>query len=613
MSRQNPDLFLTQHRVLIILFLFMSNSLSAQISPGDLSKGHAHLEGISNCTQCHVLGDKVTNEKCLDCHKEIKTRIDDQKGYHASSEVRGKDCFACHSDHHGRAFQIIRFDTDAFDHRLTGYTLTGAHKSTDCRACHQDENIASAELRKKENTYLGLSTSCISCHDDEHQNTLSTRDCASCHTTEEFAPAALFDHNTSDFPLKGKHIETDCASCHETVVKNNKEMQQFTGMPFASCADCHNDVHDGRLGTQCASCHTEESFHLFSGNNDFNHSVTGFPLKGRHKKVSCASCHQTSVSDPEMVFKDYRNKDVSTCVTCHDDVHEGKFGTSCAKCHTEDSFRQINTRDGFDHTLTGYPLIGKHEVVDCKKCHETKMTDPVEHSQCLSCHEDFHKGQFIEKDQVKDCAQCHTEHTFAESKFTIEQHNASAFPLEGAHLATPCFSCHLEEEEWVFRDIGQACVDCHTDIHAGLLDVKYYPDTDCNKCHTTEGWPEINFDHAVTEFALEGRHTTISCGACHRPEEKEEVVFAGIPLQCASCHDNVHDRQFEENGETDCRRCHMPEQWRPSTFDHNTSRFVLDGAHKEVSCGECHKEQLIEGRAVVQYKMERIDCAACHL
>ncbi len=30
-----------------------------QISPGDLSNAHKDLEGMSNCTKCHVLGDKV--------------------------------------------------------------------------------------------------------------------------------------------------------------------------------------------------------------------------------------------------------------------------------------------------------------------------------------------------------------------------------------------------------------------------------------------------------------------------------------------------------------------------------------------------------------------------
>jgi hypothetical protein len=90
--------------------------------------------------------------------KELKTRIDQKKGYHASAQVAGKDCFSCHSDHHGRNFEIVRFDTERFDHQLTGYKLTGAHAKQDCAACHKDERIESYDIRKKQYTYLGLKT-----------------------------------------------------------------------------------------------------------------------------------------------------------------------------------------------------------------------------------------------------------------------------------------------------------------------------------------------------------------------------------------------------------------------------------------------------------------------
>ena len=80
----------------------ISFRLSAQLSPGDLSNPHSNLEGISNCTQCHVLGNKQTNEKCLACHTEINERISSKKGYHSSSEVKGKQCFSCHSEHNGK-------------------------------------------------------------------------------------------------------------------------------------------------------------------------------------------------------------------------------------------------------------------------------------------------------------------------------------------------------------------------------------------------------------------------------------------------------------------------------------------------------------------------------
>ena len=116
---------------IILLLIFMVNLANAQISPGDLSKPHAELEGMMNCTECHVLGGNVSNEKCLDCHKELNSRISQNKGYHTSSEVSNKNCASCHSDHHGRKFEMIRFNEDEFEHQLTGYELTGKHIKTD--------------------------------------------------------------------------------------------------------------------------------------------------------------------------------------------------------------------------------------------------------------------------------------------------------------------------------------------------------------------------------------------------------------------------------------------------------------------------------------------------
>jgi hypothetical protein len=92
------------NKILFILGLIITSIVyvNAQISPGELSKAHAHLEGVSNCTQCHAVGNQVTREKCLACHKEIKDNIAANKGYHASKEEKGKKCAACHTDHHGR-------------------------------------------------------------------------------------------------------------------------------------------------------------------------------------------------------------------------------------------------------------------------------------------------------------------------------------------------------------------------------------------------------------------------------------------------------------------------------------------------------------------------------
>lgn len=597
-----------------ILSIFISVTAFAQLSPGDLISSHAHLEGLSNCTKCHTLGDKVSNAKCLDCHSDLKSRIDQNKGFHVSSEVTNRDCFTCHSDHHGRNFETVRFDIERFDHDLTGYSLTGAHEELNCTECHKSQFIKDPKLRKRKETYLGLSPACASCHTDFHQGTLGTT-CTDCHTTDAFVPASAFNHDKSDFPLKGAHKQVDCASCHAVSTRNGTAFQEFTGLASDNCSSCHEDVHDGRFGSNCKECHVEESFQLFRGMGDFNHNKTGFPLQGRHKTISCGDCHDTKARTTDM-FRDFANRDVSNCIACHEDVHEDKFGNDCKACHREESFQSIRNLSLIDHDRTDFALEGKHELVDCRKCHETKMTEPILHNRCADCHSDFHEGQFVSVSLKPDCASCHTVDGFAGSTFTIEQHNAGKFALTGAHLATPCFSCHMNEDKWFFRNIGERCIDCHDDIHEGSIAEIYYPENACESCHTTESWTMISFDHSQTGWKIEGAHQRQACIACHQPEitadKTRQVIFTGLETECASCHDNIHRNQFEIAGVTDCIRCHSYEHWKPGLFDHNTARFVLEGAHLNVACAECHFTTADNQGEYVLYRLDKLDCVDCH-
>lgn len=524
--------------ILIVIFfgIMLVNPLLAQISPGELAEVHAHLEGISNCTKCHHLGEKVLNENCLACHTEIKSRVDQQKGYHASAEIRGKECFSCHNDHHGRKFEIIRFDKEKFDHKLTGYELLGAHAKKTCKDCHKTEFITDQKIKDKKFTYLGLNTACSTCHDDYHQNTLSKK-CDDCHNNELFKPAPKFDHSKAKFQLLGKHKTVDCLKCHKTETRNEKKFQEFAGLKFSNCTSCHKDVH------------------------------------------------------------------------------ENKFGQDCKQCHSEDSFHTIKGISNFDHDKTNFKLEEKHKTVACKSCHKTNLTDPLKYARCTDCHSDYHNKQFEKEGVSPDCNECHSIKGFSGSSFTIEKHNAGSFKIEGAHLATPCFECHKKQEKWSFREIGTRCSDCHEDIHKDKINTKYYPETDCRNCHDVETWKKVSFEHSKTKFELLGVHQKQSCKACHFPKDnegKEQQRFSGLETACANCHNDKHFKQFETNGDTDCKRCHQFDNWKIPTFDHNKTRFVLDGNHKNVACNKCHKEKQIEQTIFVQYKFEDFKCETCH-
>jgi len=519
----------------LLCLLFHALPLSAQLSPGDLAEAHKHLEGISNCTKCHVLRQKVSNEKCLACHTEIDARINAGRGYHASGEVNGKECASCHNDHHGRNFEMIRFEKDNFDHSFAGYKLQGKHGQIDCSQCHKQEFIADTELKKRAGTYLGLEKECLACHTDVHQGTLGVT-CASCHDFNRFRPAPGFSHDNTVFPLKGEHREVECARCHKTEIRNGSEFQVFRGVAHGNCTSCHRDVHENRFGQNCTKCHSEVSFHQIRNTGNFNHSATGFTLKGKHATVTCTSCHKN-----------------------------------------------------------GY-------------------TAALRHDRCTDCHADYHRKQFVTENRVTDCQQCHTENGFSPALFTIERHNQSAFALNGAHLAVPCFDCHRKDERWEFRQIGINCNDCHEDIHAPYMDQKYYPGQDCRSCHQDTRWSEIHFNHALTGYKLEGSHSSQSCRACHLDlDQKGQLVqrFSSLTTACLECHREVHHEQFGTEP-TLCLKCHDYDDWKAELFNHNQTEFPLDGKHKGVTCAQCHPKVVEGGQEFTRYKPLLTTCESCH-
>ena len=528
--------------LLIRLFLaVIFTSLSAgkalpQISPGELTRAHANFEGLSNCKKCHETGKKVLSTKCLDCHKEIKTLIDSKRGYHSSSEVTGKECYTCHNEHHGRNFEIVRFDKLAFDHRKAGFELVGKHQTLDCKICHKPELIKVKTSQKQSGSYLDLGRECLSCHADYHQKTLADN-CLNCHNQNFFKPATAFDHKKTKFALVGKHATVDCQKCHKITEANGKKFQAFKGLVFRACNDCHKDPH------------------------------------------------------------------------------ENKFGSDCRKCHVEESFHKILAFKTFDHSKTDYQLEGRHQYVDCKACHKQSLTAKLKFAYCTDCHKDYHKGQLISNGLTTDCKECHSLSGFKSSTYTLEQHNKGIFPLTGAHLATPCIACHKKGVEWSFKDVGKRCVDCHENVHLNKISPKYFADQDCEACHTVSQWGQINFDHKVTAFPLTGKHAFVTCRKCHINQQTGVTGqwFSGETKKCLDCHADIHFGQFDSPDKGYCSACHGNENWRIPQFNHEKTRFKLDGKHKDVACAKCHKEIISGTTRYTQYKFKSITCADCHL
>ena len=621
-----------------LTLIFCAAPAHAQISPGPLAKAHQSLSGVLSCTKCHDMGAGGVKFKCLDCHTEIRDRLAQNRGMHAvwvGTKGTSKDCVQCHSDHNGADFPLVRWqpNREAMDHRQTGFPLTGGHAGLRCEQCHNAREILPAartgiQVKDLNHTYLGLTSSCIGCHQDEHRGQVGTN-CAQCHTTNAWKPASQFNHATAKYPLTGAHSTVACAKCHITVA-DAKPYIKYTGISFASCSDCHTDPHKGSFKGTCQSCHTTSSWRRVAQLEGFDHAKTAYPLLGKHSTVACSDCHNKGDFKTPIAF--------AKCMDCHTDYHGGQFvaravGADCAVCHTVNGFKP-STFGVKEHAASMYPLEGRHAEVKCDACHIPKGKNTEFHitqTQCSSCHQDIHKGQFAATPYRSRCEECHSVAEFRPAHFTLARHQQTGFPLTGAHLAVPCAQCHQEQPrdsvvpvKFKFED--RACTACHNDPHSGQFRQQMAAKrvdgraAGCEACHTTVQWKELRgFDHAKTKFPLLGAHRAIACADCHRPpaleRTLEHVNFNNAPVQCSGCHNDPHGAQFTARKEvTDCSSCHNVNRWKPAAFDHDTrTAFSLQGAHQNVSCGGCHNlTRAVAGQTVLFYKPTPTKCANCH-
>ena len=569
--------------------------LGQLVSPGPLAKAHATLEGATSCLKCHTPGRKVMADQCLACHKPVGERIQNKKGIHRDVTL---DCTECHVEHKGAEQDLRPFDLKKFDHgRDAGFQLDGRHAAagTECIKCH------------KARSFLTLSPTCTSCHKDIHNGTLGPT-CITCHpTTAAFKDVRTrFDHSKAAFVLVGAHQRVACEKCHVNKI--------YKGVKFAQCTDCHKSPHRQNMGPDCRTCHTPDTWKT----QKIDHAVTAFPLKGKHAEVACVKCHTKPPRQQVLAF--------DRCSRCHQDPHKGTFTQDCGACHTELRFG----RTTFDHTKnTKFPLTGKHEPLGCVKCHKNVSIGQATPAKdvdfrglsttCVSCHTDIHKGQL-----GQTCETCHTPTTFRLPKYV---HPRLPEFFGGRHTAVPCASCHLAQPpaaprrpdapvaSWTFKNLTTACASCHADVHLGQVGAA------CETCHKIDAanFAAITFAHSRASYQLTGRHQTVECRKCHKPETGTfpagpgtAVRLKGLPIKCASCHTDQHLGQLGAA----CETCHTPETFKLPSYKHaKATSAVMIGKHATLKCAECHKSQPSQYPAgsgtTIRYKVGQA-CLNCH-
>lgn len=582
-------------------------------TPGKLARGHADIDGPTNCTKCHPANKREIDEKkCLDCHKPVADRMAQKSGLHGSQKALGRPCVLCHKEHRGLDADLFGWAAlggqQKFAHdTLSRFPLKGRHAVVECKDCHKQKTQTGRP------SFLLAPTDCAPCHTKHPHGDMhgQVAACERCHDEKNWrrVEPLKFDHATDTrFPLEGKHVGTPCNSCHP------RTLFRLTNWA-ADCTPCHKNVHGGSLFGQkkCALCHSAK---VEWKTVDFDHAnKTRFPLEGPHRKP-CASCHtQTATRSP-----------TKNCDSCHKDLHEGRFQKigECSVCHLSSTW---GPEIRFDHGRTRMALLGRHAAVSCRACHRGKTPAEYENFDslvklvaapakgkkgqqvsidCLGCHQhqNVHKKQF----KSEQCLQCHLKP--GEVKQSLDPKNVqervkighgpgTPFPLVDGHAIDgvrikDCRACHKNDQ---FRNTPSQCAACHEDrLHKGSLGKD-----NCQKCHEGARWAATRFDHDKSNYPLVGKHKDARCESCH-PNRR----YKPTSQNCADagCHlkDDAHGRSLGLR----CEQCHSPTG--QVTFDHNDpkakDRYRLEGKHNAVRCQGCHPS--------LKYKPTPTVCQDCH-
>lgn len=437
----------------------------------------------------------------------------------------------------------------------------------------------------------------------------------------------------------GGSSNAKCLECHPPV-RNRLTEQTGLHATFAdaNCGDCHKD-------------HFGVDFDLIRfDTTGFDHDSAGYALDGSHAEIGCRDCHRPKfviASDVIAYGREHGTTETTflgvatTCLACHgpEDPHVRQFPNhTCDACHGASKWDELTP---FDHDLSRYRLTGLHRDVACDECHEPirrrdgepyiKYVD-IAYGRCQDCHEDEHEGEMGDA-----CTECHNtrgwnriNRTTFEGRF---DHESTDFALIGAHADGECSSCHgprpRRDNEVYVRfaaaaqqqayppPVADDCVSCHRDSHRGE-----FADAPggivCENCHTQAAWQPAEYDierhNRDAAFALAGAHVATPCFACHEnaARDPEVAVWHLDPYDCVSCHesDDPHQFQFPD---TACDSCHDEEAFTIAVFDHDNTRYPLDGKHRDVPCADCHPEETSPaGTSFVRYAPVGMDCGDCH-
>jgi hypothetical protein len=185
-------------------------------------------------------------------------------------------------------------------------------------------------------------------------------------------------------------------------------------------------------------------------------------------------------------------------------------------------------------------------ATDCYSCHTTDWQSTVSLALTTSSVPNHIAAGFV----AATCASCHTTSSWLGAVFN---HNATAFPLTGAHTTVACNLCHLSATPPPLD-----CYSCHKADYTGTTNPAHaaagFPTT-CVTCHTTTAWTGAVFNHTWFPETHGGANSV--CATCHTNPANYAV------FQCTQCHGGGVAANFHHPGvggyvynSINCYQCH---------------------------------------------------------
>ncbi len=466
MKRQHPLVttfgILTTAALLAGLFVMLLVNGGQAFSPGELSEmsrqnitlggftSHAAFE--EDCQLCHQPLQTKQDALCLRCHEKVQLEIENDAGAHHGIQ-NVEQCAVCHHDHLGRDFNITHSSFEHYNHNLTQFSLVWHQvdydaSPIDCHGCHTTDGGFALDQ-----------TQCALCHakDDiafvvQHTEAYG-EGCIVCHDGVD--SMANFDHDTTPFPLEGKHLSVSCDGCHSRESARPLRVSfSLNGQSGDGCVECHAepDQHKGQFSSTCQECHTPVDWSpanldgkAFSHLESTRFSLAKHASDYKGNPITCKGCHTQS----------QEQADLAACTTCHEqdgaqaafmNEHALHYGPDCIACH--DGGDRMN---GFRHENL-FPLEGRHAELECLACHVDYQFEGLA-AECAACHAEpeIHAGFF-----GLNCQYCHGVDAWTPAQ--LQQHS---FPIEhGGQGDSDCATCHVE------RYNEYTCYGCHAHLPA---------------------------------------------------------------------------------------------------------------------------------------------------